>query len=164
MDHVDGIIEQWNRERPDVDVSGMDVIGRISRLDKLIQPRLDAVFADHGLEAWEFDVLATLRRTGEPFRLTAGQLLQSMMLTSGAMTHRIDRLETRGLVRRVDDPADGRVVLVTLTRLGIETVDAALVDHAANELELVSVLAPSDRAQLVGLLRLLTGSLSTPPS
>lgn len=164
MDHVDGIIEQWNRERPDVDVSGMDVVGRISRLDKLIQPRLDAVFADHGLEAWEFDVLATLRRTGEPFQLTAGQLLQSMMLTSGAMTHRIDRLETRGLVRRVDDPADGRVVLVTLTRLGIETVDAALVDHAANELELVSALSPPDRAQLVGLLRLLTGSLSRPPS
>jgi DNA-binding MarR family transcriptional regulator len=164
MDHVDGIIEQWDRERPDVDVSGMDVIGRISRLDRLIQPRLDAVFADHGLESWEFDVLATLRRTGEPFQLTAGQLLESMMLTSGAMTHRIDRLEIRSLVRRAGDPSDGRVVLVTLTPLGIETVDAALVDHAANELELVSALSPPDRAQLVGLLRLLAGSLSTPPS
>jgi DNA-binding MarR family transcriptional regulator len=164
MDHVDGIVEQWTRERPDLDVSGMAIIGRISRLDKLLRPLLDAVFAQHGLESWEFDVLATLRRSGDPYQLTAGQLLEATMLTSGAMTHRIDRLEGRGLVRRVSDPADGRVVLVTLTSDGHRLVDAALADHAANELQLVSALPPADRTKLVDLLRRLTESLSEGPS
>jgi DNA-binding MarR family transcriptional regulator len=138
----------------------MAIIGRISRVEKLLQPRLDAVFAQHGLESWEFDVLATLRRSGDPYQLTAGQLLEATMLTSGAMTHRIDRLEGRGLVRRVSDPADGRVVLVTLTDDGRRVVDAALVDHAANELQLVGALPQADRTQLVDLLRRLTSSLT----
>lgn len=152
-DHVDEILQQWRKERPDVDVSAMAVIGRISRLERVIAPLLDEVFAAHGLESWEFDMLATLRRHGEPHRLTAGQLMSSMMITSGAVTNRIDRLEGRGLIRRERDPADGRIVLVTLTDVGLETIDKALPDHAANELALVSALDRAQRETLEGLLR-----------
>lgn len=152
-DHVDEIVAQWHRERPDVDVSGMEIIGRIGRLDRMIRPRLRSTFARHGLEDWEFDVLATLRRNGAPHRLTAGQLLESMMITSGTMTNRIDRLEARGLVSRAKDPDDARVVLVGLTPEGLETIDAAVVDHAANEDRILSGLEPAKRQQLVELLR-----------
>ena len=158
-DHVDGIVEQWRRERPDLDLSGMAVIGRIGRLERSLAPKLAEVFAGHGLEAWEFDVLATLRRSGEPHRLTAGELLDSMMVTSGAVTHRIDRLEERGLVSRERDPADGRRVLVALTTAGRRVVDAAVADHTANEAELVGGLSDREREQLVRLLRRLALAL-----
>lgn len=160
-DHVDGIVAQWERERPDVDVSGMAVIGRIARLDKAIKPLLDTVFAHHDLESWEFDVLATLLRNGEPHQLTPGELLESVMITSGAMTNRIDRLEQRGLVERLKHPDDGRQVLVALTELGHRTVDAALADHAANELEILDRLDGDDQATLVVLLRRLCVALET---
>lgn len=158
-DAVDEIVSQWNRERPGVDVSGMAIIGRISRLERLIRPRLESVFAAHDLESWEFDVLATLFRNGAPHQLTPGELLDSMMITSGAMTNRIDRLEQRGFVRRAKSPSDGRQVLVTLTARGREKVDAALVDHAANELHLVEGLHRDERARLVDLLRALNTSV-----
>lgn len=161
-DQVDLIVEQWRRERPDVDVSGMEIIGRLSRLERTIRPRLEAVFADHGLESWEFDVLATLRRAGHPHALTPGRLLESMMITSGTMTNRIDRLELRGLVQRSPHPTDKRQVLVTLTTEGKRVVDAALVDHAANEATIVGVLGPDDSQQLIRLLRQLHASLTDP--
>ena len=160
-DHVDTIVSQWNRERPAVDVSGMAVIGRLGRLNILIRSRLDEVFARHDLESWEFDVLATLLRTGAPHQLTPGQLLDSMMITSGAMTNRIDRLEARGLVERVKDPDDGRQVLVTLTTEGTAKVDAALVDHAANELNLLAALDVDQRHQLIELFRALEHSVAS---
>lgn len=159
MDHVDEIVAQWQRERPDVDVSGMALIGRVSRLERAIAPLLAEVFARHGLEAWEFDMLATLRRSGAPYQLTAGQLVSSMMITSGAVTNRIDRLESRGLIRRERDPHDGRVVRVTLTEAGLETIDAALPDHATNELDMIGVLEPEERETLIALLSKLTSSL-----
>lgn len=154
-DHVDEIVEQWARERPDVDVSGMAIIGRLSRLEQSIRPRLSAVFAEHDLESWEFDVLATLLRNGLPYQLTPGQLLDSMMITSGAMTNRIDRLEHRGFVERKKSTTDRRQVLVTLTKSGLNKVDAALVDHAANELVIVDALDPDQRQDLIDLLRVL---------
>lgn len=159
-DHVDVIVEQWNRERPDVDVSGMAVIGRLTRVEKLIRTRLDVVFARHDLESWEFDVLATLLRNGAPHQLTPGALLDSMMITSGAMTNRIDRLEARGLVERVKNPNDGRQVFVTLTKSGLATIDAALIDHAANELDIVQGLSEDQRGLFIGLLRTLQQKLS----
>lgn len=162
-DHVDEIIDQWNAERPDVDVSGMAIVGRLTRLDRVLRQRLDAVFAEHDLESWEFDVLATLKRNGTPYRLTPGRLLDSMMVTSGAMTNRIDRLERRGFVQRSKDPTDGRQVLVELTAAGHERVDAALVDHAANELALIAALSPDQRTQLVELLKLLDESIRAAP-
>ena len=158
-DQVDEIVAQWGRERPDVDVSGMAIIGRISRLHRAIGPQLDRVFAAHDLESWEFDVLATLRRHGPPFQLTPGRLLESTMVTSGAMTNRLDRLEQRGLVTRSKSPSDGRQVLVTLTDSGRRLVDVAVVDHAANELELLETLDAGQQAQLIGLLRQLQHGL-----
>lgn len=154
-DHVDEILEQWNRERPNIDVSAMAIIGRLTRLEKLIRPRLNEEFARHDLESWEFDVLATLVRNGEPHQLTPGELLKSMMITSGAMTNRLDRLESRGFVKRIKSPTDGRQVLVTLTSKGLEKADLALAGHAANELALVAKLEPTQRSQLVELLRIL---------
>lgn len=154
-DHVDEVLDQWGRERPDVDVSAMAIIGRLGRLNVAIRRRLDEVFAEHDLESWEFDVLATLLRSGAPHRLTPGQLIDAMMITSGAMTNRIDRLETRGLVERVKNPDDGRQVLVTLTNDGFTKVDAALIDHAGNELRIISGLEEHQRAELIELLRIL---------
>lgn len=162
-DHVDEILRQWREERPDVDVSAMAIIGRISRLERLISARLDAVFGQHGLEAWEFDVLATLRRSGSPFELSAGQLLNAMMITSGTMTNRIDRLEHRGFVRRRKDSADGRVVLVALTPDGRRRVDRALEAHAANELDIIGSLSSRDRNELIRVLRRLHRSLDPSP-
>lgn len=152
-DHVDVLLEQWGRERPDIDLTGMAIIGRISRLERMIQPRLDKVFARHGLESWEFDVLATLRRSGKPHQLSAGQLLQSMMIASGTVTNRIDQLEARGFVERVRDPSDGRRVLVKLSRAGLTKINAAIVDHSANEARLVARLGPTEKAELAVLLR-----------
>lgn len=152
VDPVARILEQWHRERPEVDVSAMAIIGRVSRLAREVQPLLNRVFAEHGLEHWEFDVLATLLRSGEPHQLTPGELLGSMMITSGAMTNRIQRLEERGLVERAPCPEDGRQVLVTLTDEGLRTVDAALRDHAENELALIAGLDEDQRQRLVELL------------
>jgi DNA-binding MarR family transcriptional regulator len=161
-DRVDDIIEQWQNERPDLDVSGMAIIGRIGRLEKLIRPRLNAAFAEHGLESWEFDVLATLLRSGSPHQLTPGALLESTMITSGAMTNRIDRLEHRGLVKRVKNPDDKRQVLVTLTAVGNKTVSAALEDHVSNEAAILGGLNQAQQHQLVELLRALHRSLDEP--
>lgn len=155
-DHVDVIVEQWARERPDVDVSAMAIIGRLGRIEKAIRPLLDTVFAQHDLESWEFDVLATLLRNGPPHQLTPGRLLESVMITSGAMTNRIDRLEGRGLVSRLKNPEDGRQVIVALTPAGLAKIDAALVDHAANEAAIIEGLAPAERDELVILLRKLS--------
>lgn len=144
-DPVDRILEQWARERPDLDVWGMGVIGRISRLERTVRPQLNTCFAEHGLESWEFDVLATLRRSGAPHRLRVGDLVDSMMITSGSMTHRVDRLEERGLVRRVPDPDDGRVVLVELTPAGRDLIDEAVAAHVANESRILADLTPDER-------------------
>lgn len=162
-DHVDTVVAQWGRERPGLDVSGMDLISRVTRLSHLLRTRLNAVFAEHDLESWEFDVLATLLRNGPPYKLTPGQLIDSMMLTSGAMTNRLQRLERRGLITRTKSPDDGRSVVVSLTESGSKVVDAALTDHAANESALVAGLAPDQQAQLIDLLRTFTRSLTLNP-
>ncbi len=159
-DRVDQILDQWRAERPDLDLSGMAIIGRVSRLERSLRPRLEEVFGRHGLESWEFDVLATLRRSGPPFRLTAGSLLDSMMISSGTVTHRINRLEERGLIRREADPDDGRIVLVALTDAGRELVDAAVADHTVNEARLVGGLTETEQRRLVALLRKLATSFA----
>ncbi len=158
-DAVDEILAQWERERPDVDVSSMGVAGRIARTERLLRPALDNVFTAFGLESWEFDVLATLRRSGTPFELSVGELLSSMMVTSGTMTNRIDRLVGRELVERRSAPGDGRVVKVKLTRTGRSLIDRAVPAHADNLRQLMSGLTPTARKQLDGLLRKLLASL-----
>jgi DNA-binding MarR family transcriptional regulator len=162
-DHVDHIVEQWLRERPDLDPSPIRVVGRISRLSRSIDQHLQQVFDVHGLEAWEYDVLAALRRTGPPFALTAGELLGALMITSGTVTNRIDRLEQRGLVRRTKVAGDKRLVRVELTDTGHATIDRAVVDHLHNEAELLQVLTTTERRQLERTLRKLLGALEPPP-
>lgn len=162
-DPVDEIVSQWNRERPDLDVTGMAIIGRIGRLDQVLRAKLNEVFAAHELENWEFDVLATLRRSGEPHQLTPGHLLDSMMITSGAMTNRLDRLEARGFITRTKSPTDGRQVLVTLTAAGKATLDAALADHVENERRLIAALDRPQQDQLIDLLRRLYHAVTEAP-
>jgi DNA-binding MarR family transcriptional regulator len=152
-DHVDRVVDQWMHERPDLDPSPIRIIGRISRLSRNIDRRLDVVFGSHGLEAWEYDVLASLRRSGPPYELTAGELLDALMITSGAVTNRIDRLEARGYVRRRKSSADKRVVLIRLTAAGRAAIDAAAPDHLANEAAILADLSPAEQRQLERLLR-----------
>lgn len=158
-DAVDQVTAQWRRERPDVDVWPMEVIGRVSRLSRLFERGVKEVFTAHGLESFEFDVLATLRRSGEPYELTAGALLKAAMVTSGAITNRIDKMEAKGLVERVRDIGDRRSVRIRLTRHGLELVDEVLVQHVANEARLLSGLPAADRDRFVTLLRGLLESL-----
>jgi DNA-binding MarR family transcriptional regulator len=159
VDSVGRIIEQWGAERPDLDVSGLEVIGRLSKLASLVQVRLDAVFAEFGLQGWEFDVLATLRRSGEPYELTPGELDRALIISSGTTTHRIRRLEERGFVTRRPDAEDGRVVRVRLTEAGFAVQAEAHDAHAANELRILEALDGADLAQLRSSLIALADAL-----
>lgn len=152
-DAVDRITAQWRRERPDLDRSPMEVIGRISRVSALLQRELERVFAEHGLTGGDFDVLATLRRSGAPYRLTPGELSRSTMVTTGGMTKRLDRLESAGLIRREPDARDRRGKLIALTDVGRAVIDEALVAHLRNEERLLAGLSAPKRAQLASLLR-----------
>jgi DNA-binding MarR family transcriptional regulator len=149
---VDRIVAQWGAVRPEVDASPIEVIGRVSRLSRLVDKRLAENFARHGLENWMYDVLATLRRGGEPYELTAGDLVRQSMVTTGAITNRIDRLAERGLVERVS-AADRRKVIVRLTPKGKDLVDEVVHTHMAAEEEILSALSPRQRADLATLLR-----------
>src|SRR6516164_6783093 len=154
-DEVDDLVAAWRAQRPDLDVEPMQVLSRISRLARHLDIARRGAFAEHGLEAWEFDVLSALRRQGPPFQLTPGALLRATLVTSGTMTNRIDRLVRKGLVRREPDPRDKRGVLVTLTELGREQVDAALADLLRRERALLAGLDPDDRRHLADLMRIL---------
>jgi DNA-binding MarR family transcriptional regulator len=158
-DVVDRIVEQWSRSSPDVDVSPIEVIGRISRASRIIDQRLSSNFAAHGIEAWMYDVLATLRRIGAPYELTAGDLVRRTMVTTGAMTNRIDRLEERGYVVRVPSTVDRRSVTVRLTAAGVEKVDQVAAAHYELERTLLGGLTPAHREDLKQSLRLLLVSL-----
>ena len=152
MDAVDKILAQWNRERPDLDVGPMGLLGRFARLRNHLSRELDAEFARHGLNMSSFDVLATLRRSGPPYRLSPGELMQTMMITSGTMTNRIDQLEKAGMVERLDNPEDRRGVIIALTDKGFETVDRAVTDHVANQHRIVAPLDAYERQQFNALL------------
>ena len=158
-DAVDAIIAMWAREKPELDAWPMGVIGRITRLSRLLDKELKDFFAGFGLEFWEFDVLATLRRSGEPFELSAGALLRTAMVTSGAITNRVDRMQAKGLVQRVPDPADRRGVRIRLTPAGLELIDKLVPAHVANEERLLAALPPGDRDTLADLLRTLATGL-----
>lgn len=152
MDHVDRILAQWNRERPDLDVGPMGLLGRMSRLRHHIARVQDAEFARHGLNSSSFDVLATLRRSGPPYRLSPSELTETLMITSGTMTNRIDQLEKAGLVERLDNPEDRRGVIIALTDRGLETVDKAVTGHVANQHRLVASLSEDERKALDALV------------
>jgi len=153
MDHVDEIVIQWNRERPDLDVEPMALIGRLKRLSQHLSREMDKTFATHGLNSASFDVLATLRRTGPPFCLSPGDLLATMMVTSGTMTNRIDQLEKAGLVERIHNPKDGRSVIISLTDKGFKTIDAAATAHVKTQAKLTSHLSKDEKEALNLLLK-----------
>ena len=158
-DGVDVILEQWRRERPDLDTSPIGVIGRISRLAREIERRLEPVYAAAGLEPGWYDVLATLRRAGPPYRLRPTDFSETLMLTSSGTTKRLDRLEAVGHITREPDPTDRRGVLITLTPQGHDLIDSASVKHMANEKRILAGLTPADQRALANLLRKLALTL-----
>jgi len=153
MDHVDRILDQWRRERPDLDVTAMGILGRLKRLSTHLSPEVEAVLQQNGLSSSSFDVLATLRRSGAPYRLSPGDLLATTMVTSGTMTNRIDQLEKAGLVERVVNPQDRRSVLIALTEKGFALVERTVTEHVVNQNRLVESLPADEKAMLDGLLR-----------
>ncbi|NSY39980.1 MarR family winged helix-turn-helix transcriptional regulator [Leisingera sp. ANG59] len=144
MDHVDFITQQWGQERPDLDVTAMGVIGRVARLYLAYQREMHKTFAEFGLNAAKFDVLATLRRSGPPYTLSPGDLLKATMVASGTMTNRIDRLEVDGLVKRAVNPEDSRSFLVGLTEEGFALIDGAVTAHVQTQERLLEGMSPQD--------------------
>jgi DNA-binding MarR family transcriptional regulator len=152
-DRVDEIVRLWSEARPDLDPQPMAPIGRILRLARHFDRELAPVYRAKGLDFGLFDVLATLRRIGPPYRLTPGELDDWCMVTSGGMTARLQRLEEAGLIARRQDANDGRVVRVELTPAGLEVIDQLVVRHLEREEELLASLTPQERVEVGGLLR-----------
>jgi DNA-binding MarR family transcriptional regulator len=160
-DEVDRLVEAWQRERSDLDLRPMEVLSRVSRLSHHLDRARRQAFTEHGIESWEFDVLAALRRAGAPYELSPGRLIKETLVTSGTMTNRVDRLVTRGLVERLPDPHDRRGVLVRLTDEGRTTVDGALSGLLLRERELLAGLNVTDQKRLAHLLRSLVVPFET---
>jgi len=152
-DGVDLIIEQWRRERPELDHAPIGVVGRISRLARELEDRLEPVYREHGLESGWHDILATLRRHGAPFRLRPTDLTNASMLTSSGTTKRLDRLEAAGLIARSPDPGDRRGTLITLTDAGRELIDRLTPAHLDNERSIIAALSEGEQRELAALLR-----------
>ena len=159
-DSVDAIVEQWRTERPDLDPSPIGIVGRVSRLARELEARLEPVYKAHGLEPGWHDVLATLRRNGPDHRLRPTDLTNATMLTSSGTTKRLDKLEQEGLIRREADPNDRRGTLITLTEAGRKLIDSVTAAHLANEARLVGALDQDEQRVLTDLLRKLILSMS----
>lgn len=152
-DVVDLLLEDWARERPDLDVTAMAVVGRLLHLGGLLHTRAGERLRAHGISYTELDVLATLRRSGAPYRLSPTALRKAVLLTSGAMTACLNRLERRGLVSRSPDGSDRRSLMATLTAEGLMLIEAAIVSHFAQASQVVAGLDPTERQDLARLLR-----------
>ena len=155
-DEVARIVESWRRERPDLDFSPLEVLSRVGRLAKQLDRARRQAFTRSELDGWEFDVLAALRRAGQPFQLSPKQLLQQTLVSSGTMTNRIDRLVQRGLVTRREDPKDGRGVLVEMTPAGLTRVDAAITRLVDAEAAILQPLPRAEQKRLADALRRLS--------
>jgi len=160
-DEVDAIVQGWARQRPDTDPSPMLVLSRVARLARHLGLKRREAFAQHDLDPWEFDVLSSLRRAGKPYSMTPGHLMDELLVTSGTMTNRIDRLERRHLVTRSPAPDDRRAVLVTLTPTGKKHVDAALISLLECEKQILAPLSRGDQDDLADLLRIILASYET---
>lgn len=158
-DAIATIVDQWKRERPDLDPTPMLVIGRLLQLADAVDHRLRPPFADVGLGNGDFDVLAALRRSGGPCALSAGELSRTVLVTTGAITKRVDRLEARGLVSRSVAEEDSRGRLITLTPEGVELADRLITVHLDNQRRLLTGLSEEERAHLTGLLERLAATL-----
>ncbi len=159
MDHVDRILAQWRKERPDLDVAPMGLIGRVKRLMANLSREMEKTWAEYGLSTASFDVLATLRRSGRPFTLSPGDLMASTMVTSGTMTNRIDQLQKAGLVDRVPNPKDGRGFLISLTDEGFQVIDKAVAAHVKTQAKLVAGLSKKEQRELDALLKTWNGTV-----
>lgn len=152
-DHIDRLRAQWAAELPDVDTQGMEVLGRARRIVLQSRPPIEAVFARHGVDTGEFDVLTTLMRSGPPYALRPTELFRSLMISSGGLTDRLNRLQKAGLISRPPSPGDRRSLLVQLTLEGRDKVEAAFREDMAVEARLLAPLDPADRRALAALLR-----------
>ena len=152
-DRIDEILEQWQRESPELDVSALAVIGRVLRIARLLEKHRETVLADYGLNVWSFDVLATLRRQGSPYQLKPTDLYGLLMLSSGAMTNRIDRLEQEGVVVRIRDPHDRRSVSVQLTSKGVELMNRVMPVLFEKETQFLEQFTPTETQIFTQLLR-----------
>lgn len=152
-DHVDHLLAQWHAEMPDLDPSPMAVVARVSRLGRIFDRRVEEVYAQYGLNQSQFGVLAALRRAGPPYCLSPTELYNSLLISSGAMTNRLDRLEAGGYIHRIPDPEDGRSMLVALTPAGKQLIERVLRPHYDNGRRLLSALSSDEQAQLASLLR-----------
>ncbi|MGP1385645.1 MAG: MarR family winged helix-turn-helix transcriptional regulator [Thainema sp.] len=152
-DRIDDILEQWQHESPQLDLSALAVTGRVMRTARLLEKHRESVLADYGLAVWSFDMLATLRRQGPPYQLKPTELYDLLMLSSGAMTNRIDRLEKDGLVARIRDPNDRRSVSVQLTPKGIELMDVVMPALFERENQFLEQFTQTETQTLTKLLR-----------
>lgn len=158
-DPIDYMRAQWARELPGVDTSGMDLLGRARRAVLRSRGPIEAVFSRHGLDTGEFDVLSTLRRSGPPYALRPTELYRSLMISSGGLTDRLNRLQKAGLISRPPSPEDRRSLLVQLTAEGRTRIEAAFREDMAVEAALLAPLSPADRATLSALLRKLAAAV-----
>ncbi len=153
MDSIDRIMAQWAKQSPDLDVEPMALIGRLQRVSKALTREMEATFARHGLTGPSFDVLATLLRSGVPHALSPNELLETMMITSGTLTNRIDQLEKSGFVTRAGNKQDKRSVIVSLTRKGLAIIDKAVTAHVETQTRLTGGLTPAEHKLLNQLLQ-----------
>lgn len=159
MDRIDRITEQWQRERPDLDISPMGLIGRLGNITLHLSREMEKFFSQFDLNTSSFDVLATLRRAGNPYTLSPGEMLSTLMVTSGTMTNRIDQLEKAGWVIRKVNPQDGRSFLVSLTPQGLELINQVIEAHVNNQKRLVAGLSQQEQQALNALLKVFLNSL-----
>ncbi|GDX16077.1 MarR family transcriptional regulator [Actinomycetes bacterium] len=152
-DEVDRLIAAWKAQRPDLDLSPLGVLSRITRISRHLDIERRNAFAD--LDTWGFDVLASLRRAGTPYQLSPSQLMQETLVTSGTMTNRLDRLEELDLITREQDPSDGRGSLVTLTKAGVRAVDTAMEELLGRERNFLAPLSSDEKKELARLLSLI---------
>lgn len=162
-DHVGLRGRQWAQELPDVDTRGMAVLGRARWITLAVRPAIEAVFARHGLDTGEFDVLSSLLRAGTPYRLRPTELYRSLMISSGGLTDRLSRLEKAGLIERVAAEKDGRSLPVQLTAEGRARAEAAFREDMAVEGRLLDALTEEEQSRLAQLLSKLAGSLAAAP-
>jgi DNA-binding MarR family transcriptional regulator len=158
-DHVDFVVAQWAQVMPSIDASSMEIFGRMARVEKHLERVRSLALAPFGFKEGEFDVLATLRRSGAPYRLTPTELYRSLLITSGAMTNRLVRLESAGMVERISDERDRRSVQVALTGLGKALIDEAVVTHTEVQNSVLAPLSAEQRITLAGLLKLVLSNL-----
>ncbi len=153
MDAIDRVLEQWAKEKPDLETEAMAMMGRVMRIAKYMETEVAELHKRYDLKLGEFDVLATLRRSGEPYLLTPSELIGSLMLTSGAMTNRLDKLEGKGLIARAHSKEDRRSVTVELTKKGLILIDEMIIEHVETQKRLVQSLTDNQKQSANALLK-----------